>query len=104
MQLNTDISKKIAIGCGAGGRTRIVSIGNNFCALRVGMDCAPDNASLSQNTSLFCLVYVEQIKPNRTIYRLARGFIVFFMLFSAWFSYTHAIDLEKLGFPDYFRI
>jgi putative oxidoreductase len=59
---------------------------------------------LSQNTPLFCLVYMEQIKPNPTIYRLAKGFIVFFMLFSAWFSYTHAADLEKLGFPDYFRI
>jgi putative oxidoreductase len=26
------------------------------------------------------------------------------MLFSAWYSYTHAADLRKLGFPDYFRI
>jgi len=47
---------------------------------------------------------MEQTKPNRTIYRLAKGFIVIFILFSAWFSYTHATDLEKLGFPAYFRI
>ncbi|HTI89923.1 MAG TPA: DoxX family protein [Puia sp.] len=47
---------------------------------------------------------MEQRKENRTIYRIAKGFIVFFMLFSAWFSYTHGADLRKLGFPDYFRI
>ncbi|HWB93320.1 MAG TPA: DoxX family protein [Puia sp.] len=47
---------------------------------------------------------MEQMKPNRTIYRVAKGFIVFFILFSAWFSYTHAAALRKLGFPDYFRI
>jgi putative oxidoreductase len=43
-------------------------------------------------------------RQNRTAYRLAKGFIIFFMLFSAWFSYTHGADLRKLGFPDYFRI
>ena len=47
---------------------------------------------------------MEQKKQNRTTYRLAKGFIVFFILLSAWFSYTHAADLRKLGFPDYFRI
>jgi hypothetical protein len=47
---------------------------------------------------------MEQRKANGTMYWIAKGFIVFFMLFSAWFSYTHASDLRKLGFPDYFRI
>jgi len=47
---------------------------------------------------------MEQIQQHKTRYRVAKGFIIFFMLFSAWFSYTHAADLEKLGFPDYFRI
>ena len=46
----------------------------------------------------------QHIKPNKTLYRIAKGFIIFFMLFSAWFSYTHATDLRKLGFPGYFRI
>lgn len=47
---------------------------------------------------------MEQTKYNKTRYRVAKGFIIFFMLFSAWFSYSHAEDLRKLGFPDYFRI
>ena len=47
---------------------------------------------------------MEQTKYNKTLYRVAKGFIIFFMLFSAWFSYSHAEDLRKLGFPDYFRI
>lgn len=37
-------------------------------------------------------------------YWSAKGFISFFMLFSAFYSYTHAQDLQRLGFPDYFRI
>ncbi len=44
------------------------------------------------------------MKQNKTLYKVAKGFIIFFMLFSAYFSYTHAADLQKLGFPDYFRI
>lgn len=47
---------------------------------------------------------MEQVKQNKIRYRVAKGFISFFMLFSAWFSYTHAADLRKLGFPDYFRV
>ena len=47
---------------------------------------------------------MKEVKQNKTLYRIAKGFIIFFMLFSAWFSYTHAADLRKLGFPDYFRI
>jgi hypothetical protein len=43
--------------------------------------------------------------PKRNaLYWVARGFISFFMLFTAYFSYTHAEDLRLLGFPDYFRI
>ena len=38
------------------------------------------------------------------LYWVAKGFIVFFIMFSAYYSYTHADDLRKLGFPDYFRI
>lgn len=47
---------------------------------------------------------MNQDKQNKTFYWVAKGFISFFMLFSAYFSYTHAEDLGKLGFPDYFRI
>ncbi|MFC0514278.1 DoxX family protein [Mucilaginibacter angelicae] len=41
---------------------------------------------------------------KKTGYWFVRGFISFFMLFSAYFSYSHARDLQILGFPDYFRI
>jgi putative oxidoreductase len=44
---------------------------------------------------------MEKKKP---LYWIAKGFISFFMLFSAYFSYTHGPDLRMLGFPDYFRI
>ncbi|MES2130813.1 MAG: DoxX family protein [Bacteroidota bacterium] len=44
------------------------------------------------------------MKKNKTLYRIAKGFISFFMLFSAYYSYSHAQDLRALGFPDYFRI
>ena len=47
---------------------------------------------------------MEQNKQRKTVYWIAKGFLCFFMLFSACFSYTHAEDLRKLGFPDYFRI
>jgi putative oxidoreductase len=47
---------------------------------------------------------MKQTKQNRTWYWIAKGFISFFMLFSAYFSYTHAEDLRQLGFPDYFRM
>ena len=33
-----------------------------------------------------------------------KGFISFFMLFSAYYSFSHAKDLQMLGFPDYFRV
>lgn len=41
---------------------------------------------------------------NRIGYRIAKGFISAFMLFSAFFSLTHAADFAALGFPNYFRI
>ena len=44
------------------------------------------------------------IMQKKITYRIAKSYIILFMLFSAWFSYTHAADLRKLGFPDYFRI
>ncbi|MBS1603481.1 MAG: DoxX family protein [Bacteroidetes bacterium] len=47
---------------------------------------------------------MEQTKTNNSLYRVAKGFIIFFILFSAYYSYSHAGDLAKLGFPDYFRI
>jgi hypothetical protein len=47
---------------------------------------------------------MQQTKQKRTWYWLAKGFISFFILFSAYFSYTHVEDLRQLGFPDYFRM
>jgi putative oxidoreductase len=47
---------------------------------------------------------MEQTKQKRTWYWIAKGFISFFILFSAYFSYTHVEDLRQLGFPDYFRM
>lgn len=47
---------------------------------------------------------MEKYKPTGLKYRLAKGFISFFIVFSAYFSYSHPQDLAKLGFPDYFRI
>lgn len=47
---------------------------------------------------------MEQKKKNKTLYWVSKGFISFFIAFSAWFSYSHAADLIRLGFPDYFRI
>src|SRR4051812_12912141 len=41
---------------------------------------------------------------NKAMYYVAKGFISFFMAFSAYYSYSHAKDLQLLGFPDYFRI
>jgi putative oxidoreductase len=41
---------------------------------------------------------------NKIAYRIAKGFIIAFMLFSAFFSLTHAADFAALGFPNYFRI
>ena len=46
---------------------------------------------------------MEQNKQNKTLYWVAKGFISFFIAFSAYYSYSHAADLAKLGFPDYFR-
>jgi putative oxidoreductase len=43
-------------------------------------------------------------KDKKILYWIAKGFISFFMLFSAYYSYSHARDLQLLGFPDYFRI
>jgi putative oxidoreductase len=39
-----------------------------------------------------------------TTYWLVKSFISFFMLFTAYFSYSHPQYLRFLGFPDYFRI
>ncbi|WP_316811084.1 DoxX family protein [Pedobacter heparinus] len=47
---------------------------------------------------------MEQKKQNIALYWIAKGFISFFMVFSAYFSYSHPTDLKMLGFPDYFRI
>jgi putative oxidoreductase len=44
------------------------------------------------------------MKKQRPLYWIAKVFISFFMFFSAWYSYSHATDLQLLGFPDYFRI
>jgi putative oxidoreductase len=47
---------------------------------------------------------METPKKKKTLYLIAKGFISFFMLFSAYYSYSHAAELRALGFPDYFRI
>jgi putative oxidoreductase len=47
---------------------------------------------------------MKESGQNKTVYWIAKGFISFFMLFSAYFSYSHPADLAKLGFPDYFRV
>jgi hypothetical protein len=47
---------------------------------------------------------METKKYNKTLFWIAKGFISFFMLFSAYYSYSHAEDLRKLGFPDYLRV
>ena len=41
---------------------------------------------------------------NKTVYWLVKSFLSFFMLFTAYFSYSHPKYLQFLGFPDYFRI
>lgn len=43
-------------------------------------------------------------QKTKTLYWVAKSFISFFMVFSAYYSYSHAEDLRALGFPDYFRI
>jgi putative oxidoreductase len=43
-------------------------------------------------------------RQTQLLYWTAKVFISFFILFSAYFSYTHAAALRKLGFPDYFRV
>nr|WP_067063903.1 DoxX family protein [Mucilaginibacter sp. L294] len=47
---------------------------------------------------------MEQTKKNQTGYWLVKSFISFFMLFSAYITYSQAAGIAKLGFPDYFRI
>jgi hypothetical protein len=46
---------------------------------------------------------MEQIKKRKTLYWVAKIFISIFIAFSAYYSYSHAEDLAKLGFPAYFR-
>ena len=46
---------------------------------------------------------MEKVSPG-PLYWVAKLFISAFMLFSAYYSYSHASDLRALGFPDYFRI
>jgi putative oxidoreductase len=47
---------------------------------------------------------MQTIKKRETLYWAAKGWISFFMLFSAYYSFSHAAALTLLGFPDYFRI
>lgn len=42
--------------------------------------------------------------PRKPIYWIAKGFISFFMVLSAYFTYSQPEGFVKLGFPDYFRI
>lgn len=45
-----------------------------------------------------------KVKPSGSKYWLAKGSISLFIVFSAYFSYSHPQDLLNLGFPGYFRI
>ena len=47
---------------------------------------------------------MNTIKKNNLLYWAAKGWISLFMLFSAFYTFTHAHALRLLGFPDYFRI
>ena len=47
---------------------------------------------------------MEKNRQSKTLYWIAKGFISFFMLLAAYFSYSNVEGLRKLGFPDYFRI
>ena len=47
---------------------------------------------------------MEKTVKKQRFYGIAKGFISFFMLFSAYFSFSHAEDFSRLGFPAYFRI
>lgn len=41
---------------------------------------------------------------NKILYWIAKGFISFFILLSAYLTYSQPEGIKKLGFPDYFRI
>jgi len=47
---------------------------------------------------------MEQPKQNKKLYWIAKGFISFFMLLSAYITFAQAEGIRHLGFPDYFRI
>ena|SRR5215204_5425697 len=47
---------------------------------------------------------MEKNRQSKTLSRIAKGFISFFMLLAAYFSYSNVEGLRKLGLPDYFRI
>jgi putative oxidoreductase len=49
------------------------------------------------------MVHMEQTRKKNILYWLAKIFISIFIAFSAYYSYSHAEDLAKLGFPAYFR-
>lgn len=44
------------------------------------------------------------MKQNKTLYRVAKGFIIFFMFLSIFFTYINKDAFTQLGFPEYFRI
>lgn len=44
------------------------------------------------------------MKKEKIIYWTLTCSISFFMLFSAWYSGTHAAEFAHMGFPNYFRI
>ncbi|ANH81738.1 hypothetical protein A8C56_12785 [Niabella ginsenosidivorans] len=43
-------------------------------------------------------------QQHKILYRIAKGFISFFILLSACLTYSQPEGIRKLGFPDYFRI
>lgn len=44
------------------------------------------------------------MKKQKVVYWSITAGIIFFMLFSAYYAGTNAIEFKHLGFPNYFRI
>ncbi|HEY9049866.1 MAG TPA: DoxX family protein [Ohtaekwangia sp.] len=56
-----------------------------------------------KDAAIYKLKYYT-MKKNQSLYWLLTGAISFFMLFSAYYSGTHAAEFNAMGFPNYFRI
>src|SRR5436190_8797981 len=60
---------------------------------------------LSKRDSDIYEINNHNMKKSKTIYWVLTAAISSFMLFSAWYSGTHAVEFDqRLRFPEYFRI